>query len=114
MHASFEITLEELGKSCASIDVEIEYRAYPGEERTWDYPGSPPYAEMLSVRVLNIVVGEFEYSRAERLDWFEFLDKIVEIIVYNQWDKHEPDALQDANDRLEAAEEAAWESRMGY
>ena len=35
------------------LEVEIEYEAIPGERQTWDYPGSPPYAELIGVKVID-------------------------------------------------------------
>jgi hypothetical protein len=78
------------------IEVEITYEAVPGERRTWDYPGSPPYAELGRVKSrANCIPHEMAYKHVE-----------------DHWDRFQDMCLEDAALRDEAARDAAEEEKF--
>lgn len=96
-------TTIELGEF--EVEVEITYKAYKWEpmvmyDRNGDgYPGSPPYAELIGVKVLD------ENSRG-------VLDDIAYEAVADDWKRFGDMCLEDAAERDEAAREAAAEERF--
>lgn len=101
-----KLTLEELGKGMnGCVEVEIDYDVTPGEERTWDYPGSPATVELTDVHVTEYSNDSVTVKREDRPDWFAWLDKVVEGILEADWDSHEESILEDAADADEAARE---------
>ena len=104
-------TLEELGHA-SSLEIEIEYNAWPGEKRIMypngdAYPGSPPGCELLGVRVTRWDIGEEERPRDETLLWL-LLDAIADDTVEKHWDtiyadlclEHAADTLNQGRDEL--------------
>lgn len=77
-------TLEELGRSMIGVTFDVTGTAHPGEPMVRyyrdgsGYPGSPPEFELESVYCTEAWGETWEYTRRERPDWFEFLDKIIE------------------------------------
>lgn len=115
MLASFQVDLEELGKSLASLVVTIDYEAIPGEEATRDNPASSPQADLIRVRVDAFESwDDYRYDRSiDKIEWFRMLDEIALRIIDKHWsDIYQTMALEDAADREETAREAAWESKM--
>lgn len=100
-------TLEEIGH--CSLDVEIEYQAYPGEPQVMyypdgsGYPGYPPTAELTGIRVTGWCVEDDDRSRNGHWIW-EKLDEIACGIVERKWDRFETACLEDAHER----EEEGW------
>ena len=96
------MTLEELGKGLnGCVECEVEIDVQPGEAQTWDYQGCPPSSELCSVVVTEYVSDTHEVKRADRPDWFEWLDEVVRGILEDSWDEHQESVFED----LAAAEE---------
>lgn len=93
-------TLEELGHQ-SSLDVAIYYKATPGERRVdyypdgSGYPGSPPDAELVGVRVTRWDVGNERRPRDKSAVW-PFLDRIAEDRIQSDWDNYRAACLRDA------------------
>lgn len=101
--AVYTATLEELGAGDdVALDVTIEYEAHAGERRTYDYPGSAPYVEIVSVRC-DYFFGsvreaeEITIARYERPDWFAVLDKIATAYVLENEDDFAEEILDELN-----------------
>lgn len=96
-------TLEEIGQS--SLEVEITYKAYAGEEMVLyypdgsGYPGSPPWAELLVVRVVKWCVIDEERSRGAHWIW-NVLDGIAQETVENDWNRFEELCLDDIREEI--------------
>lgn len=80
MHARYQstnhtqhVTLEPAGKSMTELDVELSFIHHPKYPASGDYPGDPEWCELDSVVVL--AVGDVK--RADRPDWFAWLDKLA-------------------------------------
>lgn len=70
-----DMFVEEQGKSelCASFEVCCE--CYPGEERTWDYPGSGPTVNPYDLHLQDITGETWQLdSRDQRPDWWDFAE----------------------------------------
>ena len=79
MSYSKDFTIEEMGKGLnGCVEVRVEYDWDPGEPRTWDHPGDPGGCEMTSWTVTEYSNEDVTVQRAERPDWFAWLDSVVE------------------------------------
>lgn len=95
-------TIEELGKSCSWVDLDIEAIVYPGEPMVRyypdgsGYPGSPPEVEIVAVTVTAYGSADWEtgIGRVHRPDWFELLDRIVFDYVMEHEDRYRDEILE--------------------
>ena len=91
-------TLEEVGRS--SLEVEIDYKAYPAEPMVRyypdgsGYPGCPAHAELQAVRVLRWDVEDNERPRDSHWLWND-LDRIAFAVVEDEWQTFEALCLED-------------------
>lgn len=99
---SIDVTLEEIG--FYSFDAEIYYRAWPGEKEVrYDkdgagYPGSPPTAELQSVRVTVWDAHDDCRRRGDGWVW-DVLDTVALRMVEQRWsDTYLEECLDDAAD----------------
>jgi hypothetical protein len=93
------------------LEVEIEYKAYPGERMVMyerdgsGYPGSPPYAELIGVTVLEMKVSGYElHDNPLAQDAYRYVE--------TNWKRFEEMCLEDAALRDEAARDAAEEDKF--
>jgi len=105
-------TTIEIGDT--ELEVEIEYEAIPGERAVMytkngdGYPGSPPYAELIGVKVLGLRDAKEGWELRAEAD----LKRLVYKTVEDNW-KHFGDmCLEDANEQAEAARDAADEEKF--
>jgi hypothetical protein len=94
------------------LDVQIAYQFQEGERRTWDYPGYPPHAELLWVKVLGRDGNRDDRSTDPLWEGWSILDKSAYEYVSNNWDRFQDMCLEDAAEREEAARDAAEEERF--
>lgn len=95
MSYSKDFTIEEMGKGLnGTVEVRVEYdwdapepmvRYYPDGS---GYPGSPGGCEMTSWTVTEYSNGDVTVRRAERPDWFAWLDGVVERCMLADEDKY--------------------------
>ena len=84
----------------SSLDVEIDYEATPGERRVdyypdgSGYPGSPPDAELIRVRVVRWDVGAERRQRGASWVW-SCLDLIAGQLIERDWDNYREACLAD-------------------
>ncbi len=104
MRRFHEITLEELGKQSA-LDVEIEFDFFRGEKMVKyfadgsGYPGSPPEADGVRVRVQKWYVGDETRKRGFSPVW-KALDLIALGILDQKWDdQYRDDCISEAVER---------------
>lgn len=78
MHVDY--TLEEYGKAKQlCVEIEVECFCYPGELRTYDYPGSLPYVTVDGVKLKSIEgCGWVLGCRDDRPDWWDFAETCLE------------------------------------
>lgn len=89
MSYSKDFTIEEMGKGLnGSVDVLVDYDWDAGEPQTWDHPGSPGGCEMTSWMVTAYSNGDVTVRRAERPDWFAWLDGVVERAMLDDEDRY--------------------------
>lgn len=116
-------TIEELGRGLSvSLDLTIHFSFTPGEEPVCyypngdGYPGSPPEVEPYKVTVDRIDGDTYRHDRDALVvsGWASVLDGIATGLVEERWPELEEQALEKLNAQCEAAQEAAWESKMGF
>lgn len=103
MDGTLTITIAEIGHR-SELTVDVDYVAYPGEAMVMyypngdGYPGSPPYAELLNVRVVEWDVGDEVRPRGSGWVWDE-LDRIARDLIESDWDSYGGECLEDASMR---------------
>jgi len=109
MHGTIGDTLEELGRLCkTSLDVEIDYDAWPGEPMVRyypngdGYPGSDPGCELMGVTVTEWYVGDTSSERCERKWIWAALDAIALAYVEKRFGTIYADlCLEDASNQTD-------------
>lgn len=77
-HHEVKNTFEELGKrQSACLEVRIAVDCEPEERQSWDHPGSPDTVEVTGVTVTEYSNESIVVKRAERPDWFKWLDRVA-------------------------------------
>lgn len=100
--------LEEMGSSQGidiefevNIDVQPEERPVIYDRDGSGYPGCPGSLEVCGVRVMKVRSEDWQLSRYERSDWFDFLDAIVLAAIQDEadeWDDRFREILSDMED----------------
>lgn len=86
-HISKIEVFEELGKSMVGVEVRIHGIVEPAEPRTHDYPGYPETTTYDRCEVLTIATETCVVNRADRPDWFVYLDEVVDAYIWNNLEK---------------------------
>jgi hypothetical protein len=99
MNYTYDTTIEDLVEG-VGLDVEIEYKTYPGEPMVRyypdgsGYPGSPPYAEIQRVRVLAVVTENFEAVRNQKPSpYWKLFDVLAEDYVFQRQGDYEEEIM---------------------
>ena len=95
------LTLEEFGGSDSCLEVDLDYRAWPGEPMVRyypdgsGYPGSPPGAELIGVHVTSWTVNGIDRHRSDHWLW-AILDEFARDRIEEHWETFESLCLEDA------------------
>lgn len=78
--------LEELGFGNTTVEVYVGYDISPSEPMTLEYPGCDGEVVMTSWVVMSYTNGDVLVKRAQRPDWFDWLDVVVERLMLKNED----------------------------
>jgi len=82
---SYETTVE--------VDIRVDYDIHKGEKQTWNYPGSPPDAEITGIRFVTDEWVKGTNKNGKEIKSIEdlaeyVLSRDVESLVEQAWEDH--------------------------
>ncbi len=82
---SISTQVDNLGKSCATLEFTADYSLDRGCSGVGDDPADPAMLEDVEFTVEVLTVGDYSVTRSERPGWFALLDQIAAGRINRQW-----------------------------